>query len=959
MPKIPTFRTEATITGEVGSVKSNIQMGLNQTIGSALAPVTKEVVQHAVKQKDFENKTEALRLENDYIRDMQSVYDQASNLENQDQAQNLIKTESNIRIQKYANLASNRNSKDLFTQYALSEVQKGIFRTSTAVERNTLIALDTLVSEKKSKLLITGIDTKDGFDYDVLSRDLEDLYTINYKGKVSNAVLGKMIAGIPNEIKYLEAEKMVFDNPIEALQMLKDEKDFVGLNYDSRVKLIEKAKTILRPQITTEFETYIKARELGKEPPRFNFELAKEILSKPQAEKMMVAKTLADENADNVKLLHSVSNEDVLIQLEEMKKDNNNKYSINLSTAANNSLEQTVTKILSDREEDPFQYLLETDSDIENKLKELQKIESEGASFSAPNQFSYSLVNQAQQEFTEIVLNKQKELNIKNIKVMTNEASKQFVMDYTEAGNNSNKQKMSDMMASLITSYGDKEGLAIKQLRSDGLTFDAMVSSVLGNSEIGTIGLSFNTPAEKEEIKKYLKGEKIDFEEIKTEVNEGVKDFMNIALGNTPLDSTESLTKTNEIKEFLGFVAAQKMIGNPGMEQSEAVEYAVDTWMNNFVLADTYFINKQQGDKRFNDREIGNYMDKLDIIKKYYLDEMNIVAFKSSNETDPVKLSSRMYSQMLTNGEFRNTEDGEGQIFGIALDGSFAPVINDKGEQIIVSINDKNNFVPGTNITIDYDVAFNDPEENTVESLITAYEKASQLARDKGISYEDALKEIKQPSIPNIKFDDGKKNSKISVDDQSSIFKTIGDSIITPAYGSEMNLTTAKRIILDKVGGDIYNEESQNNLQKFINAVRDVESNSGENTYNESTTAAGDFQFKMFTKDKNGKYTIKKGSAFQTGLQRIKNRYKEENIDIPNWVEEAVKHNDPRKLTYEQQEELFLINLYQQVESDALIKAMLDGDMEKAMQLYAKFHHTKDNVVNDRIVKQKFKKAYK
>ena len=73
MPKIPTFTTEATITGEVGSVKSNIQMSLDQTIGSALAPVTKEIIQHRVKQKDFENKTEAMRLENDFIRDMQDV----------------------------------------------------------------------------------------------------------------------------------------------------------------------------------------------------------------------------------------------------------------------------------------------------------------------------------------------------------------------------------------------------------------------------------------------------------------------------------------------------------------------------------------------------------------------------------------------------------------------------------------------------------------------------------------------------------------------------------------------------------------------------------------------------------------------------------------------------------------------------------------------------------------------
>jgi hypothetical protein len=37
---------------------------------------------------------------------------------------------------------------------------------------------------------------------------------------------------------------------------------------------------------------------------------------------------------------------------------------------------------------------------------------------------------------------------------------------------------------------------------------------------------------------------------------------------------------------------------------------------------------------------------------------------------------------------------------------------------------------------------------------------------------------------------------------------------------------------------------------------------------------------------------------------------------------------------------------------------MLDGDMDKAMKLYAKFHHTKLNVVNDKTIIKKFNKAY-
>jgi len=70
--------------------------------------------------------------------------------------------------------------------------------------------------------------------------------------------------------------------------------------------------------------------------------------------------------------------------------------------------------------------------------------------------------------------------------------------------------------------------------------------------------------------------------------------------------------------------------------------------------------------------------------------------------------------------------------------------------------------------------------------LIDTFEKANQLARDEGIIYEEAIEKIRKPEIPNIEFDDGKKNSKIPVDDQSSIFKTIGDAIFTPVAASEI-----------------------------------------------------------------------------------------------------------------------------------------------------------------------------
>ena len=405
------------------------------------------------------------------------------------------------------------------------------------------------------------------------------------------------------------------------------------------------------------------------------------------------------------------------------------------------------------------------------------------AAFTAPNQYETSAMSEAQLNLTERIIEEQKKLNIKNIKVMTNEQSLAFVASYNEAAKLSDGDKLNGIMLSLAENYGDNEGLAIQQLIADGLPFGATVSSGLANSVLAEIALSFDTKEEKKEIEKFLKISKIDKNEIQEEIKDGIADFISIVRKNTPNDSTDSLKKTNEIEEFLTFVAAQKMNGNPDMSEIDAIQFAVDSWNNNFVLTDTYYIGIQQGDKKLNLNETNRIQDTTDLLKTYYLDELDVVAFQSNSEDDPVVLSNKMRSQMSINGEWRNTPDGEGVIFGIVLDNGFAPVINNKGEEIIFKFDDTSGLVPGTDIVIDFDVGFNEPESTPVTSLIDTFEKANELARDEGITYEEALKKIRKPNIEGITFDDGKKNSKIPVDDQSS--KT-DFSIISKANASDM-----------------------------------------------------------------------------------------------------------------------------------------------------------------------------
>ena len=164
MPKIPTFTATGSIEQLAGTT-SNIKISPNANIFSALKPVTDAVVNFKIKENDAQNKTEALKLENDFITDMQKVYEEVNVLENKEIANQILKTKSNALIEKYKSTATNGSVQTLFNNYALSEVQKGIFRTNTQISKNILTSLDNNVALKENRLLTTAFLAEGNFDY--------------------------------------------------------------------------------------------------------------------------------------------------------------------------------------------------------------------------------------------------------------------------------------------------------------------------------------------------------------------------------------------------------------------------------------------------------------------------------------------------------------------------------------------------------------------------------------------------------------------------------------------------------------------------------------------------------------------------------------------------------------------------------------------------------------------------
>ena len=231
MPKIPTFQARGSIEQLQGTT-TNIQMGLNNTLASALAPVTEIVVNNKIKQNDTQNRTEALRLGNEFTRKMITIEETIANDKdglgvNKEAANSYYKEQTNNLISQFKSKASNNATSTLFTNNALTAVNRGIFRIDNTVEKNVFKDLGNQVEQAETSLITQALFNSNenindefgmfgnvnDFDYASLQTNLTKLYTDAYSGKIPAANLDKIINDIPSLVQGFQANKDIYDNP--------------------------------------------------------------------------------------------------------------------------------------------------------------------------------------------------------------------------------------------------------------------------------------------------------------------------------------------------------------------------------------------------------------------------------------------------------------------------------------------------------------------------------------------------------------------------------------------------------------------------------------------------------------------------------------------------------------------------------------------------------------------------
>ena len=700
MPKIPTFTAEGSITQLAGTTTTP-QIELNQTVAGALDPVTKMVVNQKIQETNAQNQAEALKLENDFITDFIKVQENINTDEmmsvNKDAANKYLKDQSNVLINKYKSLATNNNVAVKFSNYALSETQKGIFRTDTQISKNILKNLFNGY-EKQKELLVSTAKLNGGIDNETLQTDLEKLTIDTFQSQVSAPELKIMLDSIPGEIQLHDANAMIQQEPRELLFQLKNPKNFPNITYENKIKLSNQAKLVLAPQIKTQWNNVLAASAAGKDTPYFDMELAKEVLPKIQVDQMMQKKYIIDITVDNKKILFSAPNKDLEEIVNGFKKE-----AIALAGEKEGQLiikeyETALITRSTALNEDPVKFIYTTNSEIEQLNVQLNNSEGEAQS-------------ELKSQITEALINVQTNLGVPEHKqrVMTTQEATNFVETY-KLKSQENAAESKAMLLSLQANFGEFDSKALQELQSAGLPFTAVFAMTLANDIEAEKFFSFDKKIEQDKLKDWGEKNGYKFKEIEAEIatNSDLQEFENIIRRNNNIDSSQAVSLMDNMQNVMAYYALNEMYTNTKFDQADAVEAAANIFLKNFQIEDTYYIPLKYDGKDLTDfgTTAGAVKDKAELIKEHYLEDFGAVAFQS---TDPFnqgiseeQLSEKHKRMMRMHGEWRNKGDGTGLVFGIVLDGGqFAPVVNNNGKELSFNFNDTTYDLPNTDIEMD------------------------------------------------------------------------------------------------------------------------------------------------------------------------------------------------------------------------------------------------------------------
>jgi len=777
MPKIPTFTAQGSIEQLAGTT-TNIQMNLNNTLANALAPVTNTIVNEKIKQNDTQNRTEALRLGNEFTRELQTIEDTIANDNtglgvNKQSANAYYKEKTNNLIDKFKLQSSNNATATLFTNNALSAVNRGIFRIDNVVDKNVFLDLQNQVEQAETSLITQALfNNKDSnvvdefgikgnvndFDYATLETNLTKLYTDAYSGKIPAANLNKIINNIPSLVQGFQANKDIYDNPSFAYTELnKGENSSVypDLKVEQRTKLINKVKTMMVQPLKKDFANVIFSLQgKGTEQP-FDFNFAKEILPIETYNELKTTYDLAKINAEDVKLIRTLPLDEAN-KLIESKNYNTDLYvgSADLITQAKlkegliNARDNTAKQML----EDPVKLQIDTSPEISELLNNYRM--EDGTDNPEIKLANLEILNNA-------IIEDQLRRGVKraNLKILTKQEITQFKDQFLDTSITSeDKLKLKEQ---LKLNYGnEKMGMIVNHLQ-DEKTSDTILMAIA--TESPELAKDLFDSSTLKELKTLAAQKDIDVDSIKKLIAKETEDFGQV-LDSQGEGSESKAAKMLRINEALLKVALVRTNKNVSVE--DAVESASNDFLNDYVIDDglTLLIPKKINNTDIpvvavlnkkeailigvKDTSPGNFLERFHGEQGYmhYASSLNIPNLTEEEVKKRIEFTIRNYPRWI------NNSDMTGAVLHADFGGvaGLQPVINADGQRIEFSFLKLPNQDPIIKDTISVYPVTNDPLPLIPDPPSDDY-----------FNYNDFDKAMDEA------IDEGKKNSKFPVDEQS------------------------------------------------------------------------------------------------------------------------------------------------------------------------------------------------
>ena len=687
MPKIPTVTAQGTITSQTGAGTIGVQAPLS--MAKTLQPIQKAVTDYAVKERIIQDKTEALKLENESITELNDVVFQASKMMNKQEANAFLKTESERIRNKYRGRASTKSVQTIFDNNYLAEEQKQIYKVDGAVFKNIVQNNQNEKSKKKERIITEALYGNNPLQESQIVSDLtkledEDLIQ-------DDDTRAANVAAIPGKIDYFKAKKSINENPTQALKDIRAGLDgpYKNLPLDYRQELEKDALTLARPKMVDDVKNHFSRLENGIDSD-ISHKDVKDILGNQAYEDFYKKEKVILRTRDHIQKINTAKRGDEQKIIDNFIPDETKATSDDLS--ARQKLIQVAGRKKELFTKDPAALVITTNSSVKSLYEDFASETDEERRNSKFNTY-LGAVKQAQINMG---------VDNDDIKLIPNSSAKDIVKEYN------NLDKPEDKIAYLRSKEqeykGENFGILMKQLGENDLPMTAKLVSYFGDRTFAEKALSFDTKEEQDRLNNFLKGSKYNQAEVRTKIRKELSDFRESVMRANPYNTSKANEQLEQIEDVLYYSTLNEL--SMGKNLNKSVSNSTGIITENFETEDTYFIPKIIDGKKESKEHIQFIKDQAKAIKDYYVDLLPIIPMESEDKTISSEeiMGKNMY-QIKENGVWLNTANGDGLFLAIKFpNGEFGPVYitNKDGEPSRVEI-DFNNYehkIKGTDIDL-------------------------------------------------------------------------------------------------------------------------------------------------------------------------------------------------------------------------------------------------------------------